>query len=149
MLLLMIVGGTSASTSGGLKSIRIIILFKVIVRELQKTVQPRGVFLVKVGQKTVDADQVSNVIGLAALFAGIILLSSLLLTFMDMDIVTSISAVLATLCGVGPGLGMVGATGSFADVPYLGKWILILCMLLGRLEVYGIMLLFLPFTWRK
>lgn len=149
MLLLMIVGGSSASTSGGLKSIRIIILYKVIGREFQKIIRPRGIFLVKVGQKTVDPDQISNVIGLATLFLGIFLLSSLLLTFMEVDIVTSISAVLATLFNVGPGLGMVGATGSFADVPYWGKWVLIFCMLLGRLEVYGIMLLFLPFTWRK
>ena len=68
---------------------------------------------------------------------------------MGVDLVTSISASVACLFNIGPGLGEVGATGSYADIPILGKGILIAFMLMGRLEIYGIMLLFLPMAWRK
>ena len=149
LLMIMMVGGCSGSTSGSLKIIRFIILSKVIFREFQKLIHPRAVIPIKVAGKPLDPDHVLNVIALTGLFFSITAFSSLVLVFLGVDLTTSISASVATLFNIGPGLGEVGPAAHYADLPALGKWMLILWMLMGRLEVFTIMLLFLPVTWRK
>lgn len=146
---IMMVGGCSGSTSGSFKIIRFIILIKIILRELAKLVHPRAIFHVKVGEKTISPDDLSNVAALTFLFIGISALSAMMLSFMGVDLTTSISASIASLFNIGPGLGAVGAMGNYATIPAMGKGILISCMLLGRLEIYGILLLILPIAWRK
>jgi trk system potassium uptake protein TrkH len=146
---MMMIGGCSGSTSGSFKVIRFIILIKIITRELIKLVHPRAIFHVKVGDKTIDSDDLSNVAALTFLFMGISALSAIMLSFMGVDLTTAISASIASLFNIGPGLGGVGAMGNYASIPAMGKGILISCMLLGRLEIYGILLLLLPITWRK
>ena len=146
---MMMIGGCSGSTSGSFKVIRFIILIKIITRELIKLVHPRAIFHVKVGDKTIDSDDLSNVAALTFLFMGISALSAIMLSFMGVDLTTAISASIASLFNIGPGLGGVGAMGNYASIPAMGKGILISCMLLGRLEIYGILLLLLPMTWRK
>jgi trk system potassium uptake protein TrkH len=146
---IMMVGGCSGSTSGSFKIIRFIILIKIILRELTKLVHPRAIFHVKVGEKTINPDDLSNVAALTFLFIGISALSAMMLSFMGVDLTTAISAAIASLFNIGPGLGAVGAMGNYATIPAMGKGILISCMLLGRLEIYGILLLILPIAWRK
>ena len=146
---MMMIGGCSGSTSGSFKVIRFIILIKIITRELITLVHPRAIFHVKVGDKTIDSDDLSNVAALTFLFMGISALSAIMLSFMEVDLTTAISASIASLFNIGPGLGGVGAMGNYASIPAMGKGILISCMLLGRLEIYGILLLLLPITWRK
>ena len=146
---IMIVGGCSGSTSGSLKVIRFIILLKVIFREFQKLIHPRAIFHVKVGGKTIKPDHLTNVVALTFLFMGLSALSCILLSFMGVDMTTSLSASVATLFNIGPGLGNVGPTGNYADLPTMGKVISITWMLMGRLEVFGVILIFLPMTWRK
>lgn len=149
MVGIMIVGGCSGSTSGSLKAIRIVILYKIIVRELQKLAQPRAIIPVKVGQKIVEPDHLTNIVGLTLLYFGMLILNSLFLSLLGLNLETAVSATVATLGNVGPGLGIVGASGDYASIPFLGKWALILCMLMGRLEIYGVVLLFLPMAWKK
>ena len=149
LLAIMMVGGCSGSTSGSFKVIRIIILLKIIMRELKKLVHPRAIFHVKVGDKTVDADDLSNVAALTFLFIGFAALGGVILSSMGVDLTTALSATVASLFNVGPGLGDVGAMGNYSTIPAMGKGILIFFMLLGRLEIYGVILLFLPMTWRK
>ncbi len=146
---IMMVGGCSGSTSGSLKVIRFIILFKVIMREFQKLIHPRAIFHIKVSGKTVAPDDLTNVVALTFLFLGISFLSCMLLSFMGTDLTTSFSASIATLFNIGPGLGGVGPTGNYAELPTLGKVITISWMLMGRLEVFGVMLIFFPTTWKK
>ena len=146
---IMMVGGCSGSTSGSFKIIRFIILIKIILRELAKLVHPRAIFHVKVGEKTISPDDLSNVAALTFLFIGISALSAMMLSFMGVDLTTAISASIASLFNIGPGLGADGAMGNYATIPTIGKGILISCMLLGRLEIYGILLLILPIAWRK
>ena len=141
---IMMVGGCSGSTSGSFKIIRFIILIKIILRELAKLVHPRAIFHVKVGEKTISPDDLSNVAALTFLFIGISALSAMMLSFMGVDLTTAISASIASLFNIGPGLGAVGAMGNYATIPAMGKGILISCMLLGRLEIYGILLLSYP-----
>ncbi len=149
LLIIMMVGGCAGSTSGSLKTIRFIILFKVVMREFQKLVHPRAVIPIKVAGKSLDPDHVLNVVALTALFMGIAIFSSFLLVFLGVDLTSAISASIATLFNIGPGLGEVGPVANYATMPDAGKWVLILWMLMGRLEIFGIMLLFLPMTWRK
>jgi len=149
MMAIMFVGGCSGSTSGSLKVIRFVILFKVIAREFQKLVHPRAIFHIKVGEKTVDPENLTNVVALTFLFFGLFAMSGILLSFMGVDLTTAFSASVATISNVGPGLGSVGTTGNYADLPVLGKAITIFLMLLGRLEIFGVMLIFLPATWQK
>lgn len=146
---IMAVGACSGSTSGSVKLIRFIILLKIIMRELKKLVHPRAIFHVKVGDKTIDPDDLFNVVALLFLFIGFWALGGMLLSVMGVDIITALSATVSCLGNVGPGLNEVGAMGNYSGIPALGKGILILCMLLGRLEIYGVILLFLPMTWRK
>ena len=149
MVAIMMVGGCSGSTSGSFKVIRFIILLKIIMRELKKLVYPRAIFHVKVGDKTIDPDDLSNVAALTFLFMGFSALGGVLLSAMGVDLTTALSATVASLFNIGPGLGNVGAMGNYAEIPAMGKGVLIIFMLLGRLEIYGVMLLFLPMTWRK
>ncbi|HAK36941.1 MAG: TrkH family potassium uptake protein [Nitrospinaceae bacterium] len=149
MLVIMMVGGCSGSTSGSLKAIRFIILFKIIRRELKKLVHPRAIFHVKVAGKSVKPDDLTNVVALTCFFMGFATLGCILLSMMGVDLPTSISASIACLFNIGPGLGQVGPIGTYADIPFMGKGVLITFMLMGRLEIFGIMLLFLPMAWRK
>ncbi|MFQ5671994.1 MAG: TrkH family potassium uptake protein [Nitrospinales bacterium] len=149
MLGIMMVGGCVGSTSGSLKVIRILVIFKVIIRELQKLVRPRGVFHVKVGGKTVKQEHILNMIGLTGLYLGVFFICALLLSLMGLDLTTAVSASTASLFNIGPGLGAVGAMGNYADLPHLAKTVVIFCMFMGRLEIYGVMMLFLPLTWKK
>ena len=146
---MMMVGGCSGSTSGSLKVIRFIILSKVILREFQKLIHPRAIFHVKVGGKTITPDHLTNIVALSFLFLGLSALSCILLSFMGVDLTTSLSASVATLFNIGPGLGNVGPADNYADLPALGKVILISWMLMGRLEIFGVILIFLPMTWKK
>lgn len=146
---LMMMGACSGSTSGSFKAIRVLIILKVIYRELQKLVHPRAVISIKVGQRALDSDQVTNVLSLGGLFFGLSGLSYLLLSIMGVDTASSLTGTIACLFNIGPGLGAVGPAGDYASIPDAGKWILSLMMLMGRLEIYGILLLFMPMTWKK
>lgn len=149
MVMIMMVGACSGSTSGSFKAIRVVIILKVIYREFQKLVHPRAVISIKVGQRALDADQVTNVLSLWGLFFGLSGLGYILLALMGVDMTSSLTGTIACLFNIGPGLGSVGPAGDYSEIPAAGKWILSLLMLMGRLEIYGILLLFLPITWRK
>ncbi len=149
LLAIMLVGGCSGSTSGSLKAIRFIVLLKIIARELKKLIHPRAIMHVKVGGKTLDPDRLTNTVALTSLFMGFAIFSCIFLSLLGMDMETSVSASIACLFNIGPGLGLVGPVGHYADIPYSGKVLLIAYMLMGRLEIYGIILLFVPHTWRK
>ncbi len=90
-----------------------------------------------------------SVLGFMGLYIGLFAFSSVLIAGMGVDFMTSIASVAATIGNIGPGLGMVGPADNFAHMPYLGKWILICCMLMGRLEIYTVIILLVPEFWRK
>jgi len=104
---------------------------------------------VKVGGKVIPREVLEGVHVFVSLYFFTFFVATASLTLLDMDLVTAIGAVAATLGNVGPGLGMVGPTGSYAAVPPVGKWILSACMVLGRLEVFTVFVLFTPDLWRS
>lgn len=149
LLFLMFIGGCAGSTGGAIKCIRIYILLKQGIKELRQIIHPHAVIPVKLGGKIISPDTLSGVWGLFFLYLIIFVIASLLLALLGVDFLTSISAVAATLGNVGPGLGTVGPAENFAHLPTTAKWILSLCMLLGRLEIYTLLVLFAPEFWRK
>ena len=149
LLLCMFVGGCAGSTAGGIKCMRVMLLFKQAYRELFRMVHPRAVRPLKFGPKLVRDEVLTSIWGFFVLFIVLFVLSSLLLAALGVDVMTSFAAVVACIGNVGPGLGNVGPTDNYAQIPVLGKWVLTFCMLLGRLEIYTILVLFVPEFWRK
>ncbi|MBU1004129.1 MAG: TrkH family potassium uptake protein [Proteobacteria bacterium] len=149
LLLLMFLGGCAGSTGGGIKCMRIMLLLKLAYQELFRLIHPRAVTRVKLGRHNVPTEVLSSITGFFMLFLGLFIVSSFLLTAMGVDIVTAFSAVVASIGNIGPGLGGVGPTDNYAHLPLMAKWLLVFCMLLGRLEIYTVIILFVPEFWRK
>ncbi len=145
----MFIGGCAGSTGGAIKCIRIYILLKQGFKELRQIIHPHAIIPVKLGGRIISPDTMSGLWGLFFLYLIIFVIASLLLALLGVDFLTSISAVAATLGNVGPGLGTVGPTENYFHLPATAKWILSLCMLLGRLEIYTLLVLFAPEFWRK
>jgi trk system potassium uptake protein TrkH len=149
LLLCMFLGASAGSTGGGMKCLRVMLAFKYCYKELFILIHPRAVKHIKIGGVSVHEDVVRSVLGFMGLYVGLFAFSSVLIASMGVDLITSVASVAATIGNIGPGLGMVGPTDNFAQIPYLGKWVLIWCMLLGRLEIYTVIILFVPEFWRK
>ncbi|MBZ0269421.1 TrkH family potassium uptake protein [bacterium] len=149
MLLLMLVGGCAGSTAGAVKVVRHMILVKAGLGELAVVANPRVVRPVTLGRRRVDPEVVRNVLGFAVLYMGILLLGTLALSASGFDLETALSSAATCLGNVGPGLGLVGPTENFAWMGAAPKWLLTFLMLLGRLEVYTVLALFLPQTWKR
>ncbi len=149
LLLSMFLGASAGSTGGGVKCLRIMVYFKYCYKELFSLIHPHAITYVKIGGKAVPAEVMRSVLGFLGLYAGLFVLSSTILAGMGVDFMTSLSSIAATIGNIGPGFGMVGPTDNYAQIPYFGKWLLIWCMLLGRLEIYTLIIFLVPEFWRK
>jgi trk system potassium uptake protein len=149
LLVCMIVGGSVGSTGGAVKCMRIMVLAKHSYRELIHLIHPRAVTRVKIGKQAVSAEVLSGIWGFFMLYLGLMLLSVLLVAATRVDLVTSVTSVMACIGNVGPGLGAVGPVDNYADMPAVAKWVLSADMLLGRLEIYTVLVLFVPRFYRK
>lgn len=149
LLLCMFIGASAGSTGGGMKCLRIMLCFKYCYKELFSMVHPRAVTRIKIGGQIVSDDVMRSVLGFMALYIGLFGLSTVLLAGLGVDFVTSIGAVAACIGNIGPGFGMVGPVDNFALIPQMGKWLLIWCMLLGRLEIFTLLIFLVPEFWRK
>lgn len=145
----MFLGGCAGSTGGGMKCMRIMLMLKYTYRELLRLIHPRALLHVKMGGRIVPDDVMKGIWGFFMIYLGFFILSSFLLSGMGVDIVSACTAVAASLGNIGPGLGSVGPADNYAHIPWLGKWLLSLCMLLGRLEIYTVIVLFVPEFWRR
>ena len=148
LLLLMLIGGSTGSTTGGIKCLRVVLLLKQAYKELRHLIHPHAVIPIKLGDRVVPTEVVTGTIGFTFLYIVIFFAVSLAMTFLGLDIVSAISSVAATLGNIGPGLGIVGPLSNFSEIPYIGKWLLVGCMLLGRLEIYTLLILFTPIFWK-
>lgn len=149
LVVLMFVGACAGSTGGGMKISRFIMYSKAVKKEFDSLIHPRSVKVVKVDDKALEHETVrgANVYLLA--YALIFVISWLLISMDGFDLETNFTAIAATINNIGPGLGMVGASGNFSEFSILSKLVMIFDMLAGRLEVFPMMLLFLPSTWRR
>lgn len=140
------IGGCAGSTGGGMKVVRILLLYLQGLRELNKLVHPRAVFTIKLGRKILPDRVVQAVWGFFSAYAAVFVICMLLLLATGMDDITAFTAVAAAINNLGPGLGDVAA--NFADIGDFSKWVLILAMLFGRLEIFTLLILFTPGFWR-
>jgi len=149
LLGLMVVGGCAGSTGGGLKVVRVVLLFKYLKTLLNQQLHPSGVFLVKLDRKRVPNPVIQNILGLFFIFMFLHMTFSFILSIFGADLVTATTSVLSCLSNIGPGLGAVGPTKNFADFGVPSVWVLSTAMIMGRLEIFSVVMLFLPQTWRK
>ncbi len=145
----MFVGASAGSTGGGMKCLRIMLCLKYCYKELFSMIHLRSVTRIKIGGKTVPEGVVRSVLGFLALYMVLFCGSTLLLAGTGVDLVTALGAVAATIGNIGQGFGMVGPVDNFAQISYWGKWLLSWCMMLGRLEIYTLIILIVPEFWRK
>ncbi len=148
LFILMFVGGCSGSTSGGIKVMRIVVLFKQAVNEMKRLIHPRGVFTLKMSGSMVKKDIVYGVSGFFFLYITVLLTVTAIVASAGHDITTSFTAVLTTLGGIGPGFGKVGPADNYSFFEDYVKWALSFAMLAGRLELYTVLVIFLPRFWR-
>ena len=149
-LVLMFIGGCAGSTACGLKIFRIHILYKFFLMQLKKYIYPRGVFVLKYGENILNEKFISSIISFVFLYIIIFFIITTLLSISGLDFITAISGAATSISNVGPGLGgMIGPNGNFSLLPDFSKWILTFGMLLGRLELFAIIVLFIPSFWRR
>ena len=149
LVLLMFTGSCAGSTCGGMKLSRILLLFKGIRQELWRQQHPHGISVVRLEGKPVSESTLHTTLVFAACYIGILLLGTLLLTLDGYDLLTNFTGTLACISNIGPGLGLVGPTGNYAMFSGFSKLLLSFIMLLGRLEIFPLLLLFSPAVWRK
>jgi trk system potassium uptake protein TrkH len=149
LILCMFLGGMAGSTGGGMKTMRIMLLAKHAYQEIFRIIHPHAVTTVKLGGKAIPGDILSSIWGFFVLYLGIFVISALIMAALGLDLISAFSSVAACIFNVGPGLGSVGPVQNYLHVPFLGKWVLIFCMLLGRLEIYTVIVLLMPEFWRK
>ncbi len=149
-LLLMFIGGCAGSTACGIKIFRVQILYNFIANELKKIIYPRGIFIIKYDNKNIDDKFMSSIISFIYLYVIIFFVIAALLSLTGLDFITAVSAAATAISNVGPGLGdVIGPNGNFSQLSDFSKWILSFAMLLGRLELFAILVLFIPSFWRK
>ncbi len=149
LVLLMFMGGCAGSTAGGIKVGRIQVMLKAVTREVRLFMQPQAVIPVRMGRKFLDDEILLAILSFVALFLFVMLVGVLAMIPHTPNIQTAVSSVITCMGNVGPGFAAVGPTLNFADVPDLGKGVLTLLMLVGRLELYTVLAIFMPAFWRK
>jgi len=149
LLLLMFVGGSAGSTGGSIKCLRILLILKHSYQELYRLVHPHAVTAVKLGKRIVYPETMASIWGFFLLYLVMTVVASIILAFLGLDMMTAFSSVAATIGNVGPGFGGVNPSTTYAEIPFLGKWVLSFCMLAGRLEIYTVIILLIPEFWKK
>ena len=149
-LALMFIGGCAGSTACGVKIFRIQILYLFILNQLKKIIYPKGVFVIKYDQSAVDEKFIASIISFIYFYIVIFFILTVLLSLTGLDFITAMSGAATSISNVGPGLGpIIGPNGDFSSLPDLSKWILTVGMILGRLELFAILVLFLPSFWKN
>ena len=149
LFILMFIGGSSGSTGGGIKVIRIVTLLKQGWNELKYFVYPRGVFQIRINGRPVSREIVYAISGFVFFYLLLLLLTSFIVATAGNDILTSLATSLVTLGNIGPGFGKVSPAGNYAFYPDYVKWYLSFIMMAGRLEVYTVLVLFSPKFWKR
>ena len=142
VFILFFIGGCAGSTTGAIKIIRTILIFKFLARELKKLIHPKGVFHIKMGDKRISEEVVSNTVGFYLFYIFIFVFAAIIFAFLGSDFITSLSVSASAIGNIGPGLGEIGPSSNWNNLPNIAKLLATFLMLLGRLEIFTVMLLF-------
>ncbi len=147
---LMMIGGCAGSTTSGLKIFRINALYAVAKSQIRHLIHPSGVFAPKYGKITLEQEAILSILSYFFIFTIILAITTLALSYTGLDLTTALSATIAALSNVGPGFSnIIGPEGNYATLSNSAKWILSACMLIGRLEIFTILVIFSPLFWRR
>ena len=146
---LMFFGGSAGSTGGSIKIVRVTLLLKNSYQELKRIIHPNAIIPVRINGKSVSPQIISNILAFVVFYMLITILSTVVISALGYDLETSLGAVAATLGNIGPGIGLVGPIENYAHIPAFGKWFLSFLMLIGRLELFTVLVLFSPAFWKK
>ncbi|MBA7533234.1 Trk system potassium uptake protein TrkH [subsurface metagenome] len=149
LLVLMFFGGSSGSTGGSIKIVRVVLLLKNGLLELKRLIHPNAIVPVRLNREAVKPEIITNVLAFISVYILITVIGVIVVAFMGYDLSTSIGAVAATLGNIGPGIGDVGPAFNYAHFNDFGKWFLSFLMLIGRLELFTVLVLFTPTFWKK
>ena len=149
LFLMMFTGGCIGSTGGGIKMIRLLILFKNTRVELKRLIHPMAIIPVRINSKSISPEIIHNFLAFFLIYMLLIVFGSFIMTVFGLDFQSAIGATAATIGNIGPGIGSVGPVETYSHIPELGKWVLSLFMLIGRLELFTVLLLFSPSFWKK
>jgi len=149
LIILMFMGGMTASTGGGMKMVRCMILLKHAHIEIKKLIHPRAVYPLRFGQRVMEGNLITNILGFFLLFIVIFVIGAMILTALGLDFATSFGASIACLANIGPAIGDVGPMGNYAAMPDMAKLVLIVMMVMGRLELFTVLVLFSGSFWKK
>ncbi|SMG26549.1 TrkH family potassium uptake protein [Dethiosulfovibrio salsuginis] len=149
LFLLMFLGGCAGSTGGGIKNVRIMVLIKRVGMEISHLLHPQQIIRLRLNGRVLKEDVLASVTAFFIIYVLLFAGFSLAMAATGLDLIEAFSSVAATLGNIGPGFGQIGPTGNYSAISITGKWILSLCMLLGRLEIFTVVMLFVPGTWRQ
>ena len=145
----MFVGACIGSTGGGIKVIRHVVAWKTIKRSFFKLMHPHAVIPIRINGKSISEEKIGSILSFITIYLLIVVISTFVISLMGMDAQTSLGSVLATLGGIGPGIGEVGQASNFAIIPDAGKIYLSFIMVIGRLELLTFLVLFTPHFWKN
>jgi trk system potassium uptake protein TrkH len=148
ILFMMFVGGMGGSTTGGMKIVRIMLLFKYAAKETRRMLHLKAIIPIRIGGRYIAEDVIRNTLGFFLFYITIFIFTTMVLTTMNIDLESAIGASASAIGNIGPALGEFGPTDNYAMLPDLGKWLLSFCMLLGRLEIFTVMVLFSRTFWK-
>ncbi len=149
MFVLMFFGGSAGSTGGGPKIVRIVMLLKNSVYELNRLIHPNAVLPIRYNRSVVSQEIVTNVLAFFVFYILVVLVSIVIMSSIGLDFETAVGSVVTCVGNIGPGLGEVGPADNFANIPMVGKWYLAFIMLLGRLELFTVLVVLSPAFWKK
>jgi trk system potassium uptake protein TrkH len=149
MFMLMFFGGSAGSTGGGIKIMRILLFLKNSTMELKRLIHPNAVIPVRFNQNAVSPEILNNVFAFISFYLLTVIIGVIIIASIGYDFGSSFGAVAATLGNIGPGIGAVGPVENYSHIPAFGKWFLSFLMLIGRLELFTVLILFSPGFWRK
>jgi trk system potassium uptake protein TrkH len=148
IFILLFIGGSAGSTTGGMKIIRSILVFRYLIYEVRKLLHPQGVFNITIGKKTIDDNIVRATLGFYLFYILIFIITSLILSMTGLNFETAISASASALGNIGPGLGSIGPSDNWGHLSEFAKWLTSFCMLLGRLEIFTVVVIFSRSFWK-
>ena len=148
LLNLMFIGGMGGSTGGGMKIVRFMLILKYAASETRRMLHAKAIIPIRIGDRFIGEDIIRNTLGFFLFYVSIFAITSLTLTAMDLDIISAVSVAASSIGNIGPALGEFGPTDNYALLHPIGKWLLTFCMLLGRLEIFTIMVIFSRTFWK-
>ncbi len=149
IFMLMFIGGSAGSTGGGPKVIRVMLLLKNSYYEFKRIIHPKAIIPVRLNKHAVDPKIIANIQAFMVVYIVVFVIGTIVMSSLGLDLDTAMGAVIATLGNIGPGIAGVGPANNFHQVPELGKWILSFLMMIGRLELFTVLVLFTPVFWKK